>query len=81
MKLDLKKQTHALYTKITQAHHSKWGSWKVSIASKARIDRGTFEPASSKVKSENDVNRNRISNFDKQRISQVQKFNKQTCYE
>ena len=79
MKLDLKKQTHALYTIITQAYHSRCSCWKVS--SKARIDWGTFEPASSKMKSENDVNRNRISNFEKRRISQVQKFNKQTSHE
>ena len=30
----------------------------------------TFQPASSKVKNENDVIRNRISDFDKRRISQ-----------
>ena len=30
----------------------------------------TFKPVSSKVKSENDASRNRISDFDKRRISQ-----------
>ena len=69
MKLDIKNQTHTLYAIITQAYHSKCGSWKLS--SKARIAWGTFRPpASGKVKNENDVIRNRISNFDKRRISQ-----------
>ena len=40
MKLDIKKQTHKLYTIITQAYHSKCSSWKLS--SKARIAWGTF---------------------------------------
>ena len=68
MKLDIKKQTHTLYTIITQAYHSRCSSWKLS--SKARIAWETFQPASRKVKNENDVIRNRISNFDKRRISQ-----------
>ena len=42
--------------------------WKLSI--EARNAWGTFQPASSKVKKQNDVIRNRISNFDKRRISQ-----------
>ena len=51
MKLDMKKQTHTLYTIISQAYHSRCSSWKLS--SKARIAWGTFQPASSKVKNEN----------------------------
>ena len=35
MKLDIKKQTHTLYTIITQAYHSRCSSWK--LPSKARI--------------------------------------------
>ena len=42
----------------------------LKVSSKARVTRGTFQPASSKVKNENDVIRNRISDFDKRRISQ-----------
>ena len=57
-----------MYTIITQAYHLRCSSWKLS--SKARIAWGTFQPASSKVKNENDVIRNRISNFDKRRIFQ-----------
>ena len=53
---------------ITQAYHSRYSSWKLS--SKARIARGILQPASSKVKNENDVIWNRISDFDKKRISQ-----------
>ena len=65
MKLDIKKNTYKI---ITQAYHSRCSSWKLS--SKARIALGTFQPASSKVKNENNVIRNRISDFDKRRISQ-----------
>ena len=55
MKLDIKKQTNKQTNKLS---------------SKARIAWGTFQPASSKVKNEKDVIRNRISDFDKRRISQ-----------
>ena len=75
MKLDIYKKTNTI---ITQAYHSGCSSWKLS--SKARVAWGTFQPASSKVKDENDVIRNRISDFDKRRISQT-KFNKQTSHE
>ena len=58
-----------MYAIITQAYHSRCNSWKLS--GKARIAWGTLQPpASSKVKNENNVIRNRISSFDKQRISQ-----------
>ena len=67
-KLDIKKKKHQINTIITQAYHSRCSSWKLS--SKARIAWGTFQPAPSKVENEHDVIRNRISNFDKRRISQ-----------
>ena len=69
MKLDIykKKQQTNTYTIITQAYHSRCSSWKLS--SKARIARGTFQPGSCKVKNENDVIRNRISDLAKRRIS------------
>ena len=51
-------------TIITPAYHSRCSSWKVS--SKASI----ASEFSSKVKNENDAIRNRISEFDKRRISQ-----------
>ena len=67
MKLDIYKKTKTC-TIVTQAYHSRCSSWKLS--SNARIAWGTFQPASSKVKNENNVIRNRISDFDKRRISQ-----------
>ena len=67
MKLDIKKQ--ASNTIITQAYHSRCSSWKLS--SKARIAWDLNSSyVSSKVKNENDAIRNRISDFDKRRISQ-----------
>ena len=49
---------------LTQAYQSRCSSWKVS--SKASI----ASEFSSKVKNENEAIRNRISDFDKRRISQ-----------
>ena len=60
---------------ITQAYHSKCSSWKVSSNASIASD------LSSKVKNENDAILNRISDFDKRRISQPKKTNKQTSHE
>ena len=51
-------------TMITQAYHiSRCSSWKLS-------SKAWTAYTSSKVKNKNDAIRNRISDFDKQRISQ-----------
>ena len=66
IKLGIKKQTPN--TIITQAYHSRCTeNYQVRPESLQ-----TFQPsyASSKVKNENDAIRNRISDFDKRRISQ-----------
>ena len=52
---------------ITQAYHSKCSPWKVSSNTSIASD------FSSKVKNENDAILNRISDFDKRRISQPKK--------
>ena len=75
MKLDIKKQTSNKI--ITQAYHSRCTeNYQVRPESLQ-----TFKPsyASSKVKNENDAIRNRISDFDKRRISQP-KTHKQTSH-
>ena len=65
IKLDIKKQTSN--TIITQAYHSRCSSLKVSSKASIALE------FSSKVKNENDAIRNRISDFDKRRISQTKK--------
>ena len=66
MKLEIKKTKPKTNTAITQAYHSRCSSSKLST--RARMVE-TFQPASSKVKNENDAIRNRISYVNKQRIS------------
>ena len=70
MKLDIKKQTSN--TLITQAYHSRCSSRKLS--SKARIawDFWTLLRIKQGEK-QTDAIRNRISDFDKRRISQPKK--------
>ena len=68
MKLDVKQQTHTPNTIILRLtiRDAAPESYQVRPESLE----GLFQPASSKVKNENDVIRNRISNFDKRHISQ-----------
>ena len=67
MKLDVKKQTSN--TIITQAYHSRCSSWKVSSKASIASDFATLLRIK-QGENENDAIRNRISDFDKRRISQ-----------
>ena len=67
IKLEIKKQTSN--TIITQAYHSRCSSWWVSSKASIASDFATLLRIK-QGENENDAIRNRISDFDKWRISQ-----------